>query len=408
MTCLPVGKLRACVDGEASPQERRRVEKHIAGCARCSERLAALEQSARLAQNQLAKLRPVAEPDVRMGLARVRAKLEEQDVAQIERRWRRFNMRGNRARAWRVAGVGLVILALLVGVFSFAPSRAIARQVLSVFRVRKFAAIQIQPGSEDQLEQLGRALEDSLFVREPEVVVDEPAVKVSSIEEASQLAGFQVRMPKYLPGQGDVEIQVKGRSEFAFHLTRDALVMLLELANMDPAQVPTGWEEATIRVAIPSGVGISFDRFLIGQVLDPTVEYPGGLDPRIIGEAGLRLFGLSPKEAQRISEHIDWTNTVVLPIPADVAEFREVEVAGEEAILLRPRYQPGPEPVQVDEEGVPVAGPEGETQVLVGTEASSELKGNEATLLWEKDGVLYFVVGRTGMETLVQIAESMF
>jgi len=139
------------------------------------------------------------------------------------------------------------------------------------------------------------------------------------------------------------------------------------------------------------------EQFQVGQVLDPTVEYPQGLDPRLVGEAGLRLFGLSPKEAQRISEHIDWTNTVVLPIPADVAEFNELEIAGEQAVLLRPRYEPGPEPVQVDKE-----------EVLVGTEASAQLSGYESTLLWEKDGVLYFVVGGASAERLVQIAESMF
>ena len=315
-------------------------------------------------------------------------------------------MATNRGRLWRPVLGGVIVLALLVGVFSFAPSRALARQFLSIFRVRKFAIVQVNP-DEAQLEQVARALEDTLFVGEPEVVVDEPAVVVGSIEEASEMAGFTVRMPQYLPGQGVTEIQVKGRSEFAFDVTRDGLVMLLQLADMDPAQVPSGWEVATVRVTIPSMVGIAFDRFLIGQVLDPTVEYPEGLDPRLVGEAGLRLLGLSPTEARRISEHIDWTNTVLLPIPADVAEFREVRVAGEEAVFLIPRYQQ-PTPVPVDGQGVPLVDPDDEAQVFVGTDASSELSRGESTLLWEKDGVLYFVVGHGGVEYLMQIAESMF
>ena len=73
-----------------------------------------------------------------------------------------------------------------------------------------------------------------------------------------------------------------------------------------------------------------------------------------------------------------------------------------------PRRQPMPEPVQVDEQGVPLVDPNGATSVLVGTDASAQLTGNESTLLWEKDGVLYFVVGRYGAENLIQIAESMF
>lgn len=322
-------------------------------------------------------------------------------------------MATNRGRLWRPVLGGVIVLALLVGVFSFAPTRALARQFLSIFRVRKFAIIQVNP-DEAQIEQVARALEDTLFVKEPEVVVDEPTVKVSSIEEASELAGFQVRMPQYLPAQGELEIQVKGRSEFVFDVTRDGLVMFLELADMDPAGVPTGWEVATIRVTIPSIVGITVDHFQfgqllqIGQLLAPTVEYPEGLAPQIVGEAGLRLLGLSPEEAQRISERIDWTNTVLLPIPTDVIEFRELQVAGEEAVLLIPRYQPRPTPVPVDGQGVPLVDPDGATSVLVGTDASAQLTGNESTLLWEKDGVLYFVVGRYGAENLIQIAESMF
>ena len=395
MTCIPEGELRAYLDDELSPARRSALARHLLACARCRKALARIERSASFAQERLTSESLVREPDARLELARVRARLQRRGDVQ-SRSLGRLPMGTSRGRFWRPVLVGVAILALLVGVFSFAPSRALARQFLSIFRVRKFAIIQVNP-DEAQLEQVARALEDTLFVKEPEVVVDEPAVKVGSIEEASELAGFQVRMPRYWPDQGVPEIQMKGRTEYTFPFTRDGLVMLLELAGMDTAQVLTGWEEASIRVSVPSVVIIVGEQFQVGQVLDPTVEYPQGLDPRLVGEAGLRLFGLSPKEAQRISEHIDWTNTVVLPIPADVAEFNELEIAGEQAVLLRPRYEPGPEPVQVDKE-----------EVLVGTEASAQLSGYESTLLWEKDGVLYFVVGGASAERLVQIAESMF
>ncbi len=406
MICMPEGQLRAYLDDELSPARRSALARHLSACARCREALAGLERSAVVAQQRLASVSLAREPDMRLGLAHIRARLRRRGGVQ-PRGLRRSLMATSRGRLWRPVLGGIIVLALLVGVFSFAPSRALARQFLSIFRVRKFAIIQVNP-DEAQLEQVARALEDTLFVTEPEVVVDEPTVKVSSIEEASELAGFQVRMPQYLPADGELEIQVKGRSEFAFDVARDGLVMLLELADMDSEQVPTGWEVATIRVTIPSMVGITVDHFQIGQLLAPTVEYPEGLAPQIVGEAGLRLLGLSPEEAQRISERIDWTNTVLLPIPTDVIEFRELQVAGEEAVLLIPRRQPMPEPVQVDEQGVPLVDPNGATSVLVGTDASAQLTGNESTLLWEKDGVLYFVVGRYGAENLIQIAESMF
>jgi len=407
VTCVSEGELRAYLDDEVSTARRAALERHLSECAGCSQALARLERLASVAETRLASVSLESQPDLRLSLANIRARMARpvREGGAQSKRSRRFIMERGKSRFWRPVLVGVAIVALFVGMFSFAPTRALARQLLSIFRVRKFAIVQISP-DETQFEQVGRALEESLFIREPEVIVDEPAVKVSSIEEASELAGFQVRMPRYLGSEGVPEIQVKGRSEFAFHLTRDALVMLLQLAGMDPAQVPTGWDEATIRATVPAAVGILTERFQIGQVLDPTVEYPEGLDPRIVGEAGLRLLGLSPKEAQRISESIDWTNTLLLPIPADVAGFQELEIAGEEAVLLRPRHKPTPEPVQVDE--VPVAGPDDEATVLVGVDASAELSGREATLLWEKDGVLYFIVGYASTERLVQIAESMF
>jgi superfamily II DNA or RNA helicase len=66
---------------------------------------------------------------------------------------------GSRNQVWRPLLAGVLVLALLVGVYSFAPSRALARQLLSVFRVQKFAVIQVSP-DQAQIEELGRVLEE--------------------------------------------------------------------------------------------------------------------------------------------------------------------------------------------------------------------------------------------------------
>ena len=284
---------------------------------------------------------------------------------------------GTKGRTWRPVLVGACILAVLVGVYSFAPSRAFARQLLSIFRVNKFAVVEITP-DEAQIEEILHKLEDSIFSTEPEVVADEPVVKVDSIEEASKLAGFEARMPSYLPDAETPDISVKGHTQLAFPFTREGLETLLQLADMDPGLLPDDLEGGVVDATVPAMVNIHTTRFDIIQAWNPTIEYPDGIDPHLFGEVGLRLLGLSPSEAQRFSQSIDWTTTLVLPIPSNIVEFREIEIAGERGVLLRhPR---------TDEDSYGIS-----------------------TLLWHKGDVTYALVARYGgAETLVQIAESMF
>ena len=89
------------------------------------------------------------------------------------------------------------------------------------------------------------------------------------------------------------------------------------------------------------------------------------------------MLGLSPAEAQRISENLDWTSTIVLPIPTALSDFREVTVAGEQGVLLGPWRHDG------ESTGQP-------------------------TLLWQKDGIVYVLSGPRDYETLLRMAESMF
>lgn len=276
-------------------------------------------------------------------------------------------------RVWRPILAGALVVALLVGVFSFAPSRALARQFLSLFRVQRFAAIQVNP-DEARMEEIGQALEDTLFVGEPEMVADEPSVVVGSIEEAREAAGFDARLPGYLPSPVQ-RIEVKGRTESVMRFRREGLEILLQLAEMDPGQLPADFQEGEVRIAIPAMVHLDMGDSEIVQAYGASLDYPDGIEPRLIGEASLRLMGLSADEAQRFTEAIDWTSTLVLPIPAEIAEFRELEVAGEQAILLTPRERS---------------------------------HGEQITLLVQKGDVVYVIGSSRSTETVIQMAESLF
>ena len=373
MNCVGEGMLRACLDDELSSAARQEIMQHLSQCALCQQRWGEIERSAMLAKERLTLLSPAdGRADVQLALASTRRRAEMQSGS-LTRIYRRLVM-GTERKVWRPILVGALILALFVGVYSFAPTRTIARQLLSIFRVRKFAVIEINP-DEAQIEEIGRALEDNLFITEPEVIVDEPVVSVASIEEARELAGFDVRVPGYIPDDETPRFSVKGHSEYAFRFTREGLEMFLELAGMDPNRVPDGLDEGVVTIAMPAVVEMRTSRLSITQAWNPTIEYPEGIDTSLFGEAGLRLFGLSPRKAKRISKSIDWTNTLVLPVPADVADFSEIEVAGEDAVLVRPRHRDD---------------------------------YNRPTLFLEKDDVIYVIAGRHSLDQIIQIAVSMF
>jgi hypothetical protein len=86
---------------------------------------------------------------------------------------------------------------------------------------------------------------------------------------------------------------------------------------------------------IPAGIALTYEYeyydsegFSVMQAPSPTVEGPDDVDVQQLGNAMLQLLGMSPQEAERLSASIDWTTTMVLPIPTDVASVREVEVDG--------------------------------------------------------------------------------
>jgi hypothetical protein len=282
-----------------------------------------------------------------------------------------------RERTWRpVLAVGVVLM-LLVGLLSFGPGRALARQVLSVFRVRRFAVVQVSPDP-DRLNVVMDRLEETLFITEDAVMIQEPTrTSVDTIAEASAAAGFEVRMPAYWPDGGAPSIVVAGPSEQALRFRGDGLRLLLELAEMDPAAIPDDLVEGEVRVASGGAVYLKGSYISIAQVANVTATYPDGIDAAMIVEAGLRVLGLDPSEAHRLSQKYDWSSTALIPVLSGAMEVRETEIAGSAALLVR-------------------AGESHDSEHLT-------------MLVMERDGILYIVSSQVGgFEWLAQIAQSMF
>lgn len=333
---------------------------------------------------------PAEEPDVSAAWAQMHHKLASEPEAAYNSAVRRWIMNHgtSRPRWWMPAVAGIIVVALLGVLFSFASVRQAAADFLNIFRVQKITAIPISPeqwaAQEGKLENLEELLEQG-FLGEP-TYLREPGdpVRVANADEASRLAGFRVRVPGYVP-DGSVlkEFSVAIGPAARYEVERDKAQSVLELLGITDVALPAV-EKLVVTVDIPNVVlqeyrvvlnDVTEARFAVYQALNPTATIEPAVDPAVFGEAALRALGVPAEEARRLAGSVDWTSTLVIPVPTNLAEFREVSVNGTAGIMLTEVAKYSGEPMR--------------------------------TLLWQKDNVIYVVAGRLRGSELLHIAESL-
>lgn len=244
-----------------------------------------------------------------------------------------------RQGTWRPLAIGAAAMVCLAILFSFAPAREAAADFLGLFRVRKFAVIPVDPASAQQLEALVQMADAGAF-GQPTFVRETGAPQAASnAVEAGTMAGFSVRVPAVLPdGAGQPEFHVTAGPAVHYELDRPALQAILEATQIPGVRLPE-----TDRIVIDVDIAniVSLHYWLPGrgdlgivQVPGPQVTIPDGIDLAAFGELALRFLGLPEADARRLAQSIDWTSTVVIPLPTDVGTAREVTVDGVTGLLL--------------------------------------------------------------------------
>jgi hypothetical protein len=269
----------------------------------------------------------------------------------------------------RLATAVSLTIALIIISLSFPAVRAAASDLLSLFRVQKFAAISISP---EQLAILQQVAEQGIMPGELEIDQEPGALTpVDSVAEAATLTGLTaVRTLPLLGEPGEIFVSSGGSGRFTIDEANAR--SLLEAAKLDPDLLPLGIDGARITVAIFSGVEQRWaDGTTLLQTDSPLVQYPDALDPVLLGEALLQFLGLSPQEAQRLASQIDWTSTLLLPIPSNVASFTEMTVNGVSGIGL------------------------------------SSVDGRINALVWQENGRLYLLAGAQPPAELAELANTL-
>jgi hypothetical protein len=347
--------LRAYLDQQADVTEQ--AAGHLRECPDCQARLATLQSRAERVKAHLAALDPTpAEAPRSAQLAYAQFTARQTAVSGKERFTMLKSIFSPRLRA---AWAGLVVVALLATAFSFAPVRAWAGEILALFRVQQIVVLPIDTtrltelGNDDTVsKQISSLLSDTVDVTKkagkPQAVAD--------AAQASQAAGFAVRLPT--DRKDAPQLIVQDSAAFQMVVDRARAQALLDDAGLTDLKLPASLDGATIKVDIPAGVTAGYgdcpkldeegseqgessparrmaNCVLLAEIPSPSVNAPPDLDIQQLAEIGLQFTGMSAKQAHDFSQTVDWTSTLVIPIPRNGSTYKQVDVDGVTGYLIQ-------------------------------------------------------------------------
>lgn len=378
MKHLDDGQLRAALDGEASPE----ATIHLDGCPGCQERLERLRAEIRPVQQRLSFFAAppgAAGPNPRVALARLRQTIQEKKEKSMSRR----------IFASPLFRVGLTLVVLLALVLSVPATRAWAGEFLGIFRVQRVVTIPVDSTGFDQLtdnptlsKQIGQLMSSSV------TVAQNPGapVHVSSAEEASQKTGFTVRLPKQGVNPDALSLTVQGASAYTVKVDRAKAQAVLDEAGRKDLVLPQSLDGADLSIQVPAsaraaygvcpsedsatgitgnnqklqqglsnmesmkatttGVDVSKmrpkgslgrqypDCIMLAEIPSPTINTPPDVNLEQLAVIGLEFSGMTHQQAQEFSQTVDWTTSLVIPIPRNAATYKTVTVDGVQGTLI--------------------------------------------------------------------------
>lgn len=367
-------EIRAFYDRELGKAEMQRINTHLADCPSCQIRMEAISQRAEWVQSQLEMLSPLhEEPSFSVMAAR-------SNLNDILKKEHKIMLNKYFTRRYQPAWVALCLVLILAVAFLFPPVRTMASSFLGLFRVQRIAIVEFNPANMPDETSMQRTAEDFEHLISKQVTIEksgEPQ-EVSNATEASSLAGIPVRLPAILADKSP-RLTYQPAAYMKLLVDLPSLRAVLEAMGRADIQLPEELNGTTVEVNFPASVtGVygqceaspdpdeqKSEHFNSGctvlvQMPSPSVTAPPELDIAQIGEAFLQLLGLSREEAGRFSQQVDWSSTLIIPIPrrGDIS-YKEIAVDGVTGTLIQNEntYRP------------------------------------EYTLIWIKDGMLFALTG---------------
>ncbi|MBN1994634.1 MAG: hypothetical protein JW953_18185 [Anaerolineae bacterium] len=378
------GKLRAYLDQALSPEALAEVKQQLADSPEAQAALARLRAERDDFTPYLAVLAPPPgeRPNAARAWRRWQSRLAGQSTLstntvmreRIKNMFSQFFL-----KRYQPALVILAIVAITTILFSFAPVRAVAGNLLKIFRVQTVRILPVDSEHVKSLENDPRfqGLMDEL---EPQIKVltDSEPERVDSLAEAAEMVGFPVVQITALPdGLNEPDrIMVYRQKVAQVQLDKELLEALFEAAEIE-ISLPDSLNEEPILITQPNTVIQEWQQegqrtLEFVQMTTPQIQYPDDLDLNALGVAGLQLLGMSKEEASQLGATINWADTLILPIPKNgQLTATEVSINGANGFLF-----------------------------------TAQAKDEESAVMWPQAGMTYFVNGNYAAEQTIEMAES--
>ncbi|MEQ1473468.1 MAG: zf-HC2 domain-containing protein, partial [Candidatus Acidiferrum sp.] len=368
MNCVSENILRAYHDSELDAAERGQVEAHLASCDSCAQRSREIKATSAAVNARLSAL------DAGVGEVGVDANLalsQFKDRHDHNGEYGAQDARGKKPaaispmfdRRWRPAWITAMAATIILGALAFPSGRSMAQRFLATLRVEKVQPVALDFSAFDGNRPLGEMLSKMLSDKVV-VTADEKPQQVSSAKDASELAGFAVRMIQARTDAPKFTVQ----GQHAFHMTvdRERLQDVVDQAGRPDLLVPATIDGAAVSVNVPRGIALEYGNCERPQVTDgrgpghtpqqqresvqaaatpnnclalieapvPQVNVPADLNIQQLAEIGFQLTRMSPTQARELAQSIDWRSTLVLPIPRAAGTYTPVQVAGVQGTLI--------------------------------------------------------------------------
>lgn len=368
MNCPSADLLRTYGDKELAAPEFERVKEHLVSCAPCRARLESLREASRRVGSAIKSLAPEHEEavDPVSAYAAFRTGIAEAEPAPPRRS---FGL-------WRAPAWSALAACALVVFFSFSPTRTWAQRFLSMLRVQKVAVVPVdlsavtaEVGANGAKKLISQLISDNVTVTQK----PGKAVPAASPQAAGQMAGFSVQT---LEGLGTPQnIMVSDEAGFYMTLDHERIDAVLNQIGRSDIQVPSNIDGSIVAVHIPKGVDMSYGNMNFDQVPSPTVSVPPSLNIDALAEAALQVAGMSPAEAHAFCQTVDWTSTLVIPVPEAASSYQSVRVEGADGTLIQ-------------------------------APARGKFPGGYV-LIWTKNGIIYSISGKGPADPALAVAESL-
>lgn len=358
---------------------RTRLAAHLETCPACQTTLQQLETRAARVGALFAELDPIPSDAVPASRAYAHLQQKLQKEPNMLKKLLSPKMRPALATT--------LIVAFFAVVLTVPSIRAAAVDFLGLFRVQQIQVVEFNPANlpqnmDSNFGNINQLIADNLTVEE----AGDP-IPAADAAEASRLAGFNVILPA--EAKGDAQLTVQPATTASFTVDLALWQTILDEMGRTDIQLPKEIDGQTVtlyadrsvtylagncNVSADSPEGFAAaqrDCTVLAQTPSPRVDAPPTLPIDELGQAALRFLGMSAKDAASFSQKVDWTTTLILPVPTG-SDYRDVTVQGVPGTLFLERG-----------------------------------RSTGFQLMWVKDGIVYVLSGQGTMTDALALANSL-